>query len=87
MLKRSVDEMRVEVGVKESFKKKWEMKNRRKANAQKVEEKRRRERPKLRWGIALNDLERVREEWRKRATDRRNLRLLIENVVRGRKRP
>ena len=28
------------------------------------------------------DLERVGEEWRTRATDRRNWRLLIENVVR-----
>ena len=52
-------EMRMEVGVKESFKKKWEMKNWQKADAQKVKQKRRRGRPKLRWRIALNDLERV----------------------------
>jgi len=36
-------------------------------------------------GIALPDLERVREEWRKISTDRRNLRLLTESVVRRRK--
>ena len=34
--------MRVEIGVKESFKKTWEMKNWQGADAQKVEEKRRR---------------------------------------------
>ena len=48
--------------------------------AQKVERIWTRGRPILRWGIAL---ENVGEEWRKRATNRRNRRLLIENVVRG----
>ena len=42
------------------------------ADAQKAEGKRRRGKLKLQWEIALNDIERVGEEWRKRATDRRN---------------
>ena len=37
----------------------------------------RRGRPTLRWRIALRDLERVGDKWRKRTTDRR---LLIENI-------
>ena len=53
--------------------------------AKRVEGKRIRGRPKLRWGIALSDLERMGEELGKRANDRRNVRLLIQNVVRGRK--
>jgi len=39
--KRRMVEKRVEVGVKENFKKKWEMKNWQRADSQKVEEKRR----------------------------------------------
>ena len=49
---RRMDETKVEVGVKESFKKKWEMtKLATRADAQKVEGKRRRGRLKLRWGL------------------------------------
>ena len=33
----------------------------------------------------VRDVERVGEEWRKRATDRRNWRLVIKAVMRGRK--
>ena len=33
----------------------------------------------------VRDVERVGEEWRKRATDRRNWRLVIKDVMRGRK--
>ena len=50
------------------------------ADAQKVEAKRRQGRPKLWWGIVLRDLDRMREELRKRATDRRNWRLQIEGI-------
>ena len=43
-----------------------------KADVQKAEGNGRRGRPKLWWEIALSDLERVSEEWRTRASDRRN---------------
>ena len=77
----------VEVGVKESLKKKlvrsgltWagdmermgDEKRAKRADAQNMEGKMRRGRPKLRWGIALSDLERVGEKLRKKATDIRN---------------
>ena len=34
-------------------------------------------------GLLKRDIEREGEEWRKRATDRKNWRLLIENVQKG----
>jgi len=41
-------------------------------------------RPKLLWGVCIKrERERVGEEWRTGATDRRDWIVLIENVVRG----
>ena len=52
-------------------------------DAQKVEGKRRRGRPRMRWeDWVKRDLERVGGEWRTTAKDRRSWRLVTENVVR-----
>ena len=58
------------------------MKNWQRADAHKVEGGRRRGRPRLWWEVCIKrNLERVREEWRTTAIDRRSWRLLIDNVV------
>ena len=91
-------ELTVEGGVKESFKKKLgrsrlkltghlermgDRKMVKRANAQKVEGKGRRGRPRMRWEDCVKrELERVGEEWRTTAKDRRSWRLVKENVVR-----
>ena len=86
------DELRVEVGGKESFKKKL-VRSRLKWDGH-VERmgvetlagrggRRRRGRPRMRREDSVKrDLERVGGEWRTRAEDRRSWRLLIENAVR-----
>ena len=54
-----------------------------KADAQKVEGKRRRRRPRMRWEDCVKrGLERVGGEWRRTAKDRRSWRLVIEDAVR-----
>ena len=53
------------------------------SDAQKVEGKRRRGRPRMQWeDWVKRDLERVGGEWRTTARDRRSWRLLIKNAVR-----
>ena len=85
-VKRRIDELRVEVAVKERFKNKL-VRNRLKWACQ-VEIMgdenlpKRADAQKLEGNCRKRDIERVEEEWRKRATDRRNWRLLIENLVR-----
>ena len=90
-----MDELRMEVGVKESFKKnmvtsrlKWvghvermgDEKLAKGADAQKVEGE-------MRWGklranCVTRDLERVGGEWRTTARDRRSWRVLTDNAMR-----
>ena len=73
--------MRLKIAVKESFKKKQEMKNWQRKEMPKEARK---------TEIAMGDCIKwsrkcvMGEEWGKRATDRRNWRLLTENAVRGR---
>ena len=94
--KRRMDELRVEVGVKEHFQKKlascvtWAGHARgkdgryktlaREQMLKKREGKRGQEDHNCDGGLLKRDIEREGEEWRKYATDRRNWRLLVENV-------
>ena len=93
--KRRPGDLRVEVGVKEHVQMKlarssltWAGHAKRvgddklgmRADAQKVEEKRGERGPKMRWGTAYERPRKIRRKWRKGATDRKNSRLLKENV-------
>jgi len=93
--KRRMDELGMQVGMKESFKKrrvrrrlKWAglvvegMGDEKLVELQKVEGKRRRRRSRMRREDCVKrDLERIKDEWRTIAKDRMSWRLLIENAV------
>ena len=87
--KRRLDELRVEVGMNESFKKTlmrsgltWagHLERMGDENCQREEEREERKTEIAMGDWIKKDLEKVREEWRKRPTDRRNWRLLKKNV-------
>ena len=83
------DELKVEVGMNENLKKKLVRSSLKWAGhrdekiGEKVEGKRRRDRPRMRWEDCVKrDLERMGGEWRTTAKDRRSWRMVIENAVR-----